>query len=246
MAKSKEEYSVFKPWRSSGWLADKLVGEGEGYEKKMEPADTELTQLSEGNVPISEAEYNTRIMRKKVAAEKDRILNGFWDTIQGGSQNVWDLVRYQGDVPDEVLKERAIEANEKLEALDAEKNQEELAQAILANRRPIEDVRAEMTQMISAYENRTMNDPEGIKHQDFMKALNDYLDHEKYTWRELQGGIDVDADLMPDPFGFGTSSPDPFPEGRIAGEIAGTIGGYATGLGTYGAIARKFGGGYKK
>ena len=93
MAKSKEEYSVFKPWRSSGWLADKLVGEGEGYEKKMEPADTELTQLSEGNVPISEAEYNTRIMRKKVAAEKDRILNGFWDTIQGGSQNVWDLVR---------------------------------------------------------------------------------------------------------------------------------------------------------
>ena len=246
MAKSKEEYSVFKPWRSSGWLADKLVGEGEGYEKKMEPADTELTQLSEGNVPISEAEYNTRIMRKKVAAEKDRILNGFWDTIQGGSQNVWDLVRYQGDVPDEVLKERAIEANEKLEALDAEKNQEELAQAILANRRPIEDVRAEMTQMISAYENRTMNDPEGIKHQDFMKALNDYLDHEKYTWRELQGGIDVDADLMPDPFGFGTSSPDPFPEGRIAGEIAGTIGGYATGLGTYGAIARKFGGGFKK
>ena len=30
---------------------------------------------------------------------------------------------------------------------------------------------------------------------------------------------------MPDPFGLATSSPDPFPEARIAGEITGSIGG---------------------
>ena len=243
MAKSDKEYSVLNPLKSSGYLSDMFVGEGEGYEKKMAPADTELTELSEGNIPITEAEYNIREINKTAAAERDRILNGFWDSVKGGSQNVWDLVRYRGDMPDEVLQQRAIEANEKLEKLEAKKNQEELAQAILANRRPLEDVRSEMTQMISAYEDRTLSDPDGINHQDFMKALNDYLDHEKYTWREIQGGPDVDVDMMPDPFGLSTSSPDPFPKARIAGEITGSIGGYGAGLATY---SKLFGKGFKK
>ena len=121
MAKSDKEYSVLNPLKSSGYLSDMFVGEGEGYEKKMAPADTELTELSEGNIPITEAEYNIREINKTAAAERDRILNGFWDSVKGGSQNVWDLVRYRGDMPDEVLQQRAIEANEKLEKLEAKK-----------------------------------------------------------------------------------------------------------------------------
>ena len=65
----------------------------------------------------------------------------------------------------------------------------------------------------------------------------------KYTWREIQGGPDVDVDMMPDPFGLSTSSPDPFPKARIAGEITGSIGGYGAGLATY---SKLFGKGFKK
>ena len=132
MAKTEKEYSVLNPLKSSGYLSDMFVGEGEGYEKKMEPADKELTHLTEGNVPVTEADHNIRQINKRIGAEYNRVLGGFWDSVKGGSQNVWDLVRYQGDVPDEVLKQRAIEANEKLEALDAQKNQEILAEQSLS------------------------------------------------------------------------------------------------------------------
>jgi len=93
MAKTEKEYSVINPLKSSGYLSDMFVGEGEGYEKEMAPADMDLTKLSEGNVPITESEYNIREIRKNIGVERDRILNGFWDSVKGGSQNVWDLVR---------------------------------------------------------------------------------------------------------------------------------------------------------
>ena len=54
----KKKYSVINPFKSTGKLADILVGEEEGFEEKITPADTELTQLSEGNIPITEAEFN--------------------------------------------------------------------------------------------------------------------------------------------------------------------------------------------
>tara|TARA_R110000824_G_scaffold278282_2_gene466438 strand:+ start:3831 stop:7088 length:3258 start_codon:yes stop_codon:yes gene_type:complete len=239
----KKQYSVVNPFKSTGKLADLLVGEEEGFEEKITPADTKLTQLSEGNIPITEAEANIRKIRKNFGVQKDRILGGFWDSVKGRSGELWDVVKYRGDIPDEVLRERAQQANTELEALNAEKNRAEMQEAILANRRPIQDVRAEMAQMISAFEDRQERNPGVINANDFRNVLDDYLQKENYTWRELQGGPDVETNLMPDPFDLETSSPDPFPEGRITGEIAGSVSGYLAG---HGLAAGKFGKGFKK
>ena len=44
--------------------------------------DPELEYLTEGNVPISEAEMKTREIRKAFKDKKDEILGGFWDSVK--------------------------------------------------------------------------------------------------------------------------------------------------------------------
>ncbi len=97
---------------STNQLSSLIVGE-EGLPKNVGQAgDPELNYLTEGNIPISEAEMKTREIRNKFGTMKDEILDGFWDSVKGGAQNqllIFIIMDLRGP-PESVQKERAQKA----------------------------------------------------------------------------------------------------------------------------------------
>ena len=188
--------------------------------------DPDLEYLTEGNIPISEAEMKTREIRKKFGDKKDEILGGFWDSVKGGAQSAYDFYNYgPSGVPKEVQIERAKKAQAELEKIRLQESNALLNEEKLKNRPDIRDVRSQITQIIAAAEKKEELNPGSVNQDELERDIIQFAYSQGYTPREIQGGPDVQANIMPDPFGLATSSPDPFPEARIGAEIAGSIGG---------------------
>ena len=223
---------------STNQLSSLIIGE-KGLPKNIGQAgDPELEYLTEGNVPISEADMKTRQIRKKFGDQRDEILGGFWDSIKGGAQSAWDFYNFgPKGPPEDVVIERAQKAQQDLENIRLKESTELLNEEKLRNRPDIRGVRAQVAQLIAAAEKREELEPGSVNQDDFERDLVSFVYSQGYTPREIQGGPDVQAELMPDPFGLATSSPDPFPEARIAGEITASIGGNILG---YKLGAKKF------
>jgi hypothetical protein len=201
--------------------------------------DPDLEYLTEGNIPISESEMKIREIRKSFADKKDEILGGFWDSVKGGAQSAYDFYNYgPSGVPQEIQTERAKKAQEELEKIRLQESNALLNEEKLKNRPDIRDVRSQITQIIAAAEKKEELNPGSVNQDELERDIVQFGYSQGYTPREIQGGPDVQANIMPDPFGLATSSPDPFPEARIAGEITGSIGGNILG---YKIGARAFG-----
>ena len=101
---------------STNQLSSLIIGE-KGLPKNIGQAgDPELEYLTEGNVPISEADMKTRQIRKKFGDQRDEILGGFWDSIKGGAQSAWDFYNFgPKGPPEDVVIERAQKAQQDLE-----------------------------------------------------------------------------------------------------------------------------------
>ncbi len=95
----------------------------------------------------------------------------------------------------------------------------------LRNRPDISGVRAQVAQINCSCRKKEELEPGSVNQDEFERDLVQFVYSQGYTPSEIQGGPDVQANIMPDPFGLATSSPDPFPEARIAGEITASIGG---------------------
>ena len=223
---------------STNQLSSLIIGEKGLPQNIGQAGDPELEYLTEGNVPISQAEMKTRQIRKKFGDQKDEILGGFWDSIKGGAQSACDFYNFgPKGPPEDVVIARAKKAQEELENIRLKESTELLNEEKLRNRPDIRGVRAQVAQLIDAAEKREELQPGSVNQDEFERDLVAFVYSQGYTPREIQGGPDVQADLMPDPFGLATSSPDPFPEARIAGEITASIGGNILG---YKLGAKKF------
>tara|TARA_R100000544_G_scaffold23891_1_gene11976 strand:- start:1225 stop:4374 length:3150 start_codon:yes stop_codon:yes gene_type:complete len=211
---------------STNQLSSLIVGDAGKPRNIGQPEGTELEYLTEGNVPISEQEKNIREIRKTFGDKKNEILSSFWDSVKGGSQTAFDLYNYgPKGPPKEIVQERAMEAQQKLEIIKNQRANAELNEEKLANRPDVREVRAQIAQIIAAAEKREQLEPGSVNQDELEQDLVKFGYEMGYTPREIQGGPDVQAQLMPDPFGLATSSPDPFPEAKIAAEITGSIGG---------------------
>ena len=196
---------------SSDQISTLLMGEA-GKEKIIGAKDKGYTAFR-GTVPISDAEARIDRIRKNAGEAKDAILGTFWDSVKGGAETVYDIYKYgPRGVPQHIKEERAAEAKA---MLDKVKNDEKLQidyQKALANRRDIRTVRAELAQVIAAAQKREDNNPGSVNQDELEARLLAYTRSNGYTANEIQGGDDVDVDLMPDPYGLTTDSPNPFPE----------------------------------
>ena len=101
-----------------------------------------------------------------------------------------------------------------------------------------------MAQLIAAAEKKEQVEPGTVNQDELEKDIVKFVYSQGYTPREIQGGPDVQANLMPDPFGLTTTSPDPFPEARLWGmempaSITGNILGYKIGAQAFGRGAWK-------
>ena len=106
---------------SSDQLSTLLMGEA-GKKKTIGAKDTDLTKLR-GDVPISDAEYRIDRIREKTGTAKDAILGTFWDAVKGGAETVYDIYNYgPRGVPEHIKKERAMEAQSQLKALETYEN----------------------------------------------------------------------------------------------------------------------------
>ena len=93
--------------------------------------------------------------------------------------------------------------------LDKVKEDEQLQiqyEKALANRRDIKTVRAEVAQIIAAAQKTENANPGKINQNDLEARILAYVRSQGYTANEIQGGDDVDVDLLPDPYGLTTSS----------------------------------------
>ena len=209
---------------SSDQISTLLMGEA-GKEKIIGAKDTEYTDFR-GTTPITDAEVRIDRIRKNAGTAKDAILGGFWDAVKGGAETVYDIYQYgPRGVPQEVKIQRAKEAKA---ALDKVKEDEQLQiqyEQALANRRPIENVRAEIAQIIAAAQKTENTNPGKINQNDLEGRILAYVRSQGYTANEIQGGDDVDVDLLPDPYGLTTSSPNPFPEAENIMKFGGGVGG---------------------
>ena len=208
-------------------LSSLIFGKGAADPKIIgEKGDPELKYLTEGNIPISEQEMKTRKIRKTFSDKKDEILGSFYDSVKGGAESAFDFYNYgPKGPPKEVQIERAKKAQEELERIRLKESTALLNEEKLRNRPDIRDVRSQITQIIAAAEKKEELQPGSINQNELERDIVQYAYSQGYTPREIQGGPDVQTNIMPDPFGLATSSPDPFPEARIAGEITGSIGG---------------------
>jgi hypothetical protein len=208
-------------------LSSLIFGKGAADPKKIgQKGDPELEYLTEGNVPISEANMRIRKIRKNFGDRKDEILGDFWDSVKGGAESAYDFYNYgPKGPPQEIVIERAKKAQKELEAIRLKESSALLNEEKLKNRPDIRDVRAQITQIIAAAEKKEELNPGSVNQDELEKDLVQFSYSQGYTPREIQGGPDVQANTMPDPFGLATTSPDPFPEARIAAEITGSIGG---------------------
>jgi len=246
---AEKEYSRLKelnPLRvvsSIDQLSSLIFGENVEAKKIGEKGDPNLEYLTKGNVPISEANMKIREIHNNFSKNKKEILDGFWDSVKGGSQSVIDLYKFGPKGPPmEVKIERAKKAQAELEAIKAEKSTALLNEEKLRNRPDIKTVRAQVAQIIAAAEKSSEKGP--INQDELERDLVQFVLSQGYTAREIQGGPDVRAELMPDPFGLATSSPDPFPKARLWGaempaSITGNILGYKVGAKAFGRGAWK-------
>jgi hypothetical protein len=208
-------------------LSSLIFGKGAADPKIIgQPEGTKLEYLTEGNIPISQQEMKIRNIRKSFADKKDEILGGFWDSVKGGAQSAADFYNYgPSGVPQEIQIERAKKAQAELEKIRLEESNALLNEEKLRNRPDIRDVRAQITQIIAAAEKKEELQPGSVNQNELERDIVQFAYSQGYTPREIQGGPDVQANIMPDPFGLATSSPDPFPEARIGAEITGSIAG---------------------
>jgi hypothetical protein len=246
-----KEYSRFEelnPLRfvtSVDQLSGLILGEEVKAKKIGQKGDPKLEFLTEGNVPISEAEMNIRQIRKKWGDRKDEVIDVFWDAVKGGSQSSYDLYKYGPKGPPmEVKKERARKAQKELEEIRLQESDELLKEEKLKNRPDVRVVRAQVAQLIAAAEKKEQVEPGSVNQDELEKDIVKFVYSQGYTPREIQGGPDVQANLMPDPFGLATTSPDPFPEARLwgmemPGSVAGNILGYKIGARAFGQGAWK-------
>jgi hypothetical protein len=206
-------------------LSSLIFGKGAADPKNIgQPEGTELEYLTEGKVPISEAEMKIRKIRKSFADQKDEILGSFYDSVKGGAQSTFDFYNYgPKGPPKDVVIERAKKAQEELESIRLKESNQLLNEEKLKNRPDIRDVRSQITQIIAAAEKKEELNPGSVNQDELERDIVQFGYSQGYTPREIQGGPDVQANIMPDPFGLATSSPDPFPEGRIGAEIAGSL-----------------------
>ena len=209
---------------SSDQISTLLMKEA-GKEKIIGAKDTEYTDFR-GTTPITDAEARIDRIRAKSAKAKDAILGGFWDVVKGGAETVYDIYQYgPRGVPQHIKEERAREAKA---ALDKVKQDEQLQiqyEKALANRRDIKTVRAEVAQIISAAQKTENVSPGKINQNELEARILAYVRSQGYTANEIQGGDDVDVDLLPDPYGLTTSSPNPFPEAENIAKFGGAVGG---------------------
>ena len=209
---------------SSNQISTLLMGEA-GKEKIIGAKDKDYTAFR-GTVPITDAEARIDRIRKNAGEAKDAILGGFWDAVKGGAETVHDIYKYgPRGVPQHVKEERAREAKT---ALDKVKKDEQLQiqyQKALANRRPIEKIRAEVAQVIASAQKTENTNPGKINQDELEARILAYVRANGYTPKEIQGGDDVDVDLMPDPYGLTTDSPNPFPEAENIMKFGGGVGG---------------------
>jgi len=209
---------------SSDQISTLLMGEA-GKEKIIGAKDTDYVDFR-GTTPITDAEVRIDRIRKNAGEAKDTIIGGFWDAVKGGAETVYDIYNYgPRGVPQHIKEERALEAKT---ALDKVKKDEQLQIAYekaIANRRPITDVRAEIAQVIAAAQKTENVNPGKINQNELEARILAYVRSQGYTANEIQGGDDVDVDLLPDPYGLTTSSPNPFPEAENIMKFGGAIGG---------------------
>jgi len=209
---------------SSDQISTLLMGDA-GKEKVIGAKDTEYTDFR-GTVPITDAEARIDRIREKSGRAKDAILGGFWDAVKGGAETVYDIYQYgPRGVPQHIKEERAREAKA---ALDQVKKDEQLQIAYekaLASRRDVKTVRAEIAQVIAAAQKKEDNNPGSVNQDELEARLLAYARQNGYTAKEIQGGGDVDVDLMPDPYGLTTDSPNPFPEAENIMKLTGGVGG---------------------
>jgi hypothetical protein len=208
-------------------LSSLIFGKGAADPKIIgEPEGTKLEYLTEGNIPISEQEMKTRKIRKSFKDKKDEVLGSFYDSVKGGAQSAFDFYNYgPSGVPKEIQIERAKKAQQELEKIRLEESNQLLNEEKLKNRPDIRDVRAQITQIIAAAEKKEELDPGSVNQEELERDIVQFAYSQGYTPREIQGGPDVQANIMPDPFGLATSSPDPFPEAKIGAEITGSLAG---------------------
>jgi hypothetical protein len=208
-------------------LSSLIFGKGAADPKIIgQPEGTKLEYLTEGNIPISEQEMKTRKIRKSFKDKKDEVLGSFYDSVKGGAQSAFDFYNYgPSGVPQEIQIERAKKAQQELEKIRLEESNQLLNEEKLKNRPDIRDVRAQITQIIAAAEKKEELDPGSVNQEELERDIVQFAYSQGYTPREIQGGPDVQANIMPDPFGLATSSPDPFPEARIGAEITGSLAG---------------------
>ena len=209
---------------SSDQISTLLMGEA-GKEKIIGAKDTEYTDFR-GTTPITDAEARIDRIRERSGKAKDAILGGFWDAVKGGAETVYDIYQYgPRGVPQHIKEERAREAKI---ALDKVKKDEQLQiqyEKALANRRDIKTVRSEVAQIIAAAQKTENASPGKINQNDLEARILAYVRSQGYTANEIQGGDDVDVDLLPDPYGLTTSSPNPFPEAENIMKFGGAVGG---------------------
>ena len=100
-----------------------------------------------------------------------------------------------------------------------------------ADRRDIRTVRAEIAQIIAAAQKKEDNEPGRVNQGELEADIVAYASSQGSTSSEIQGGDDVDGDLMPDPYGLMTDHPNPFPEAENLAKfgmgITGNIMGYS-------------------
>jgi hypothetical protein len=214
---------------SSDQLSSLLMGEA-GKPKKIGAKDVEL-DYKRGDLPISEAEYRIDRIREKTGKAKDAVLGGFWDAVKGGAQTIYDVYNYgPRGLPKDVKMQRAAEAKAELDAIKNDENLQIAYEKAKASRRDIRTVRAELAQIIAAAQKREDNEPGSINQGELEARLMAYAKQNGYTAQEIQGGPDVDVDLMPDPYGLTTDQPNPFPEAENLSKfglgITGNIMGY--------------------
>jgi len=238
-----EELNPLRIVSSIDQLSSLMFGEKVKAKKIGEKGDPELEYLTKNNVPISEANMKIREIKKTFGDKKNEILDGFWDSVKGGAQSVADLYMHGPKGPPmEVKIERAKKAQAELEAIKSEQSTALLNEEKLRNRPGIKTVRAQVAQIIAAAEKSSEKGP--INQDELERDLVQFVYSQGYTPREIQGGPDVRAELMPDPFGLTTTSPDPFPGARIWGaempaSLTGNILGYKVGAKLFGRGAWK-------
>ena len=219
----KKGLNVVNPLSSDG-ISELLMGDV-GKEKVIGAKDTEYVDFRK-TVPITDAEARIDRIRKKSGDAKDAILGGFWDAVKGGAETVYDIYQYgPRGVPENIKKQRALEAKTLLDKVKADEELQIQYEKALANRRPVETVRAEISQVIAQAQKKENENPGSVNQNELEARLLAYARQNGYTAQEIQGGGDVDVNLMPDPYGLTTSSPNPFPEAENIMKFGGGIGG---------------------